>query len=238
VLNYAESTQCRRAIQLRYFGESFTPPCDACDNCINPRELQDWTIPAQQFLSCVARLAQRGDRYGVAHVIDILRGSEAQKLIDRGHQALSVYGIGKDRPLEDWRHLARNLAHQGLMNESQDGYPVLMLNQESWRVLKGERKVEIAANLKRERRRKKGSASIDTSAHDPLFDRLRALRKRLADEGSVPPYVIFHDATLREMSQRRVTSLDQFATIPGVGASKLAKYGEQFVREIREFLAS
>jgi ATP-dependent DNA helicase RecQ len=123
------------------------------------------------------------------------------------------------------------------MNESQDGYPVLMLNQESWRVLKGERKVEIAASLKRERRRKKGSASIDTSAHDPLFDRLRALRKRLADEGSVPPYVIFHDATLREMSQRRVTSLDQFATIPGVGASKLAKYGEQFVREIREYLA-
>jgi ATP-dependent DNA helicase RecQ len=236
VLNYAESTECRRAIQLRYFGESFTPPCDACDNCVNPRELQDWTIPAQQFLSCIARLAQRGERFGVAHMIDILRGSEAQKLIDRGHQALSVYGIGKERALEEWRHLARNLTHQGLVNESQDGYPVLLLNQESWRVLRGERKVEIAASVKRERRRKKGSVTIDHPAHDPLFDRLRALRKRLADEGGVPPYVIFHDATLREMSQRQVTSLDEFATIPGVGATKLAKYGEAFVQGIREFV--
>jgi ATP-dependent DNA helicase RecQ len=235
VLNYAESTECRRAIQLRYFGEEFTPPCDGCDNCTNPRELQDWTVPAQQFLSCVARLAQRHERYGVAHIIDILRGSESQKLIDRGHQSLSVYGIGKERALEEWRHLARNLSHQGLVRESQDGYPVLVLNTESWQVLRGERQVQIAAMAKRERKRKKADSAAETHAHDPLFDRLRALRKRLADAGSVPPYVIFHDATLREMSQRRVTSLDQFATIPGVGAMKLAKYGEEFVSEIRSF---
>jgi ATP-dependent DNA helicase RecQ len=236
VLNYAESTECRRAIQLRYFGEEFTPPCDGCDNCANPRELQDWTLRSQQFLSCVARLAQRHERYGVAHIIDILRGSESQKLIDRGHQSLSVYAIGKDLGLEEWRHLARNLAHQGLVSETQDGYPVLALNADSWQVLRGERKVQIAAVVKRERKRKKGSATHDSHAHDPLFDRLRVLRKRLADAGGVPPYVIFHDATLREMSQRRVTSLDEFATIPGVGATKLAKYGEEFVREIAAFI--
>jgi len=236
VLNYAESTECRRAIQLRYFGEAFTPPCDGCDNCTNPRELEDWTVAAQQFLSCVARLAQRRERYGVAHIIDILRGSESQKLIDRGHQSLSVYGIGKDRSLEEWRHLARNLAHQGLVTETQDGYPVLVLNAGSWQVLKGERKVEIAAAVKRERKRRKGRTSEDTT-HDPLFDHLRGLRKRLADAAAVPPYVIFHDATLREMAQRKVTTLHEFATIPGVGATKLTKYGEEFVGAIREFVA-
>ncbi len=236
VLNYVESTECRRAIQLRYFGEEFTPPCDGCDNCTNPRALEDWSVPAQQFLSCIARLAQRRERYGVAHIIDILRGSESQKLIDRGHQSLSVYGIGKERALDEWRHLARNLVHQGLVGETQDGYPVLVLNTESWAVLRGERNVQIAAVVKRERKRKKGSAAPQSHAHDPLFDRLRTLRKRLADAGGVPPYVIFHDATLREMSQRRVTSLEEFATIPGVGATKLAKYGEEFIEEIRAFI--
>lgn len=234
VLSYAESAECRRAIQLRYFGEAFEPPCDACDNCTNPREIQDWTTPAQQFLSCIARLAQRRERYGAAHLIDILRGSEAQKVIDRGHRSLSVYGIGKDRSIDEWRHLVRNLIHQGLVNETQDGYPVLVLNQDSWSVLRGERKVTIAAAAKRERRAKKSSSPITSSAHDPLFDRLRALRKRLADEAGVPPYVIFHDATLREMSQRHVTSLEEFARIPGVGATKLAKYGEAFVSEIQK----
>ena len=235
VLNYAESTECRRAIQLRYFGEAFSPPCDGCDNCKNPRALQDWSVAAQQFLSCIARLAQRRERYGVAHIIDILRGSESQRLIDRGHQSLSVYGIGKGLELEEWRHLARNLVHQGLVTETQDGYPVLVLNQDSWTILRGERKVHIAAAAKRERRRKKAAPTSDSGEHDPLFDRLRALRKRLADEGGVPPYVIFHDATLREMSQRRVSSLDEFARIPGVGAMKLAKYGEAFLNEIAEF---
>lgn len=238
VLSYVESTECRRAIQLRYFGETFTPPCGACDNCTSPRELQDWSLAAQQFLSCVARLAQRRERYGVAHIIDILRGSESQKLIDRGHQSLSVYGIGKATGVDEWRHLARNLVHQGLVAETQDGYPVLVLNQASWEVLRGERKVTIAAAIKREKRAKKNAARQPTGEHDPLFDQLRALRKRLADEAGVPPYVIFHDATLREMSERRVTSLEEFARIPGVGATKLTKYGEKFVQEIREALAT
>ena len=237
VLNYVESTECRRAIQLRYFGEAYTPPCDACDNCTNPRELQDWSLAAQQFLSCVARLHQRRERYGVAHIIDILRGSESQKLIDRGHQSLSVYGIGKHLGLDEWRHLARNLVHQGLLTETQDGYPVLMLNTDSWTVLRGERKIHISAVVKRERKRKKSAIGDHVAGTDPLFDQLRALRKRLADENGVPPYVIFHDATLREMSQRRVTSLDEFATIPGVGAMKLTKYGDAFIETIRAHLA-
>ena len=132
VLNYAESTECRRAIQLRYFGESFHGPCGACDNCTEPRTLQDWTTEAQQFLSCIARLAQRRERFGAAYIIEILRGSESQRLIDRGHASLSVYGIGKAHGLEEWRDVARTLVHQGLADETQDGYPVLLLNQQSW----------------------------------------------------------------------------------------------------------
>ena len=248
VLNYAESAECRRAIQLRYFGESFTPPCGACDNCCSPRETKDWTVESQQFLSCIARLGQRRERFGAATVIEILRGGGSQKLIDRGHQSLSVYGIGKTRSVDEWRNLARALAHQGLVDETQDGFPVLMLNKNSWEVLKGGRRVQIVESVKPARRQKTGQRLSErlserssqqpeqalpaSPADNALFDQLRALRKRLADENGLPPYVIFHDSTLREMAARKPTSLDEFATIPGVGQTKLTRYGELFIDAI------
>jgi ATP-dependent DNA helicase RecQ len=230
VLSYAEATQCRRAIQLRYFGESFDPPCNACDNCCQPRELLDWTLEAQQYLSCIARLAQRRERFGAAYLIEILRGGESQKLIDRGHQSLSVYGIGKRRSVDEWRHLARSLVHQGLLDETQDGYPVAILNAQSWEVLRGERKVAITEPRKVKRSRK---AAEDSTPHDEdLFDKLRALRKRLADEAGVPPYVIFHDSTLREIAASKPNSLDAFSALPGVGQRKLERYGVAFLELI------
>jgi ATP-dependent DNA helicase RecQ len=230
VLSYAEATQCRRAIQLRYFGESFDPPCNACDNCCQPRELLDWTLEAQQYLSCIARLAQRRERFGAAYLIEILRGGESQKLIDRGHQSLSVYGIGKRRSVDEWRHLARSLVHQGLLDETQDGYPVAILNAQSWEVLRGERKVAITEPRKVKRSRK---ATEDSTPHDEdLFDKLRALRKRLADEAGVPPYVIFHDSTLREIAASKPNSLEAFSALPGVGQRKLERYGVAFLELI------
>jgi len=232
VLGYAESTQCRRAIQLQYFGETFTPPCGACDNCCEPRALEDWTTEAQQLLSCIARLAQRGERYGAAYLIDILRGSDAQRIHDRGHAQLSVYGIGKSRSAEEWRHLARALVHRGIATETQDGYPVLGLSAQSWQVMRGERRVEMAAPARRVR---KARTKVQTGAlDDGLFEALRSLRKRLADESGVPPYVVFHDSTLREMAQRRPTTLAEFAAIPGVGHKKLLRYGQQFLDAIHE----
>jgi ATP-dependent DNA helicase RecQ len=238
VLNYAESSECRRTIQLRYFGESFPGACGACDNCCEPRQTKDWTVEAQQLLSCIARLAQRRERYGAAYLIEILRGGESQRLIDRGHPSLSVYGIGKSRSVEEWRHLARSLAHQGLVDETQDGYPVLLLNPKSWEVLRAERKVEIAEAIKPARAKKSISASSPvaaTSAADyELFEALRALRKKLADRNGVPPYVVFHDSTLREMAQQKPATITQFATIPGVGQTKLLRYGEPFIEVIRE----
>jgi ATP-dependent DNA helicase RecQ len=241
VLNYAESTECRRAIQLRYLGETFTGPCGACDNCCEPRNVQDWTLEARQFMSCIARLGQRGQRFGAAHIIEILRGAKSERVLSRGHESLSVYGIGKQRSIEDWRTLARALLHQGLIEETQDGFPVLSLNDQSRLVLREELQVHIAAPVRPKRAPPPAAAASGAGepmtgapgAPDGLFDALRELRKRLADEHGVPPYVVFHDATLREMSARRPQSIGEFAELHGVGEAKLARYGEQFIAAIR-----
>jgi ATP-dependent DNA helicase RecQ len=232
VLNYAESSECRRAVQLRYFGEILEGKCNACDNCLEPRTLIDRTTEAKQFLSCIARLAQRRERYGIAYVIEVLRGGETQRVITRDHSSLSVYGIGKHLDLNEWRDVARALLHQGLMTQSQDGYAVVTLNEASWQVLRGERAVQVGESVKPARVRK-GAKPVATGGDDALFEALRTLRKRLADEAGMPPYIVFNDASLRDMAQRQPRSLEEFATILGVGQAKLARYGEQFVELIR-----
>ena len=248
VTSYAESAECRRSVQLRHFGEIFPGKCDACDNCLEPRATIDRTTEARQFLSCIARLAQRRERFGIAYIIEILRGAETQKIITRDHNNLSVYGIGKHLGLQEWRDIARALLHQGLMIQSQDGYAehgiaiqsqdgyaVLGLNEASWQVLKGERSVQVGESVKPEKSRKsaKPAATASTETNGELFEALRALRRRLAQEAGMPPYIIFNDASLREMAQRQPTTLPEFSTIPGVGQAKLARYGDQFVELIR-----
>jgi ATP-dependent DNA helicase RecQ len=231
VLHYAESTECRRAVQLRYLGETFAAPCGACDNCCAPRSVLDWSTEARQFMSCIARLAQRRQRFAAAQIIDILRGARSERVLSRGHHTLSVYGIGKQRSVDEWRAVARALLHQGLIDETQDGYPVLSLNARSAAVLREELAVHIAEPPKQ-----KSSRPTSAAAHSgALFEHLRALRKRLADEHGLPPYVVFHDATLREMAERRPLTLPQFAELPGVGQAKLARYGELFIAAIGQF---
>jgi len=233
VLNYAESTDCRRAIQLAYLGENFAAPCGACDNCCEPRTTEDFSVEARQFLSCIARLGQRGERFGAAYIIEILRGARTERLLDRGHETLSVYGIGKSRSVEEWRSLVRSLLHQKQVEESQDGYSVLSLNDASWSILRGERPFHIAKALKAARHPRAPAAAL-TAEGEALFERLRTLRKRLADTQGLPPYVIFHDSTLREIVQRKPQTLQEFAGIRGVGEGKLARYGQQFIAALRE----
>jgi len=235
VLQFAESTECRRAVQLRYFGETFVGPCGACDNCCEPRTIEDWSVEARQFLSCIARLAQRRQRFGAAYLIDILRGARTERIVSSGHDTLSVYGIGKHRRIEEWRGLARAMLHQGLIDEAQDGYAVLSLNAQSWPVLRGEQPVNIARRAKAGRGSSSGAGV--SSMDDALFERLRALRKRLANDNGLPPYVIFHDSTLRQMAEHTPLDLEQFAALPGVGQAKLARYGAQFIAQIREHQA-
>lgn len=226
VINYAEATECRRTIQLGYFGESFPGNCHQCDNCRYPKPIEDWTIDAQKFLSCVARCKER---YGMGHIIDVLRGSKNQKVLLNAHDRLSTYGIGRDKSAEQWRMLGRSLVHQGLVDETSDGYSVLKLNTLSWEVLRKQREVFVAVEPQK-------AASQLTEASDAdverLFDRLQKLRKQLADEQAVPPYVIFANASLRQMAQQQPQTLRQFAQISGVGSRKLEQYGMTFINEV------
>ena len=237
VINYAESAVCRRKIQLSYFGESFPGDCKNCDNCLNPVPLEDWTIEAQKFLSCVARCQER---FGMNHVIDVLRGAKKKRLLELGHDQLSTYGIGKDHSVDDWRQLCRSLLHQELLAETTDGYSVLKLNGGSWQVLKKQIPVNIHV-FKRDEVTKtsKSTGEIQLSADETLLlAQLRNLRKRLADEQSVPPYVVFADASLRQMAQQRPVTTDAFSAISGVGKRKLDQYGQVFTQEIQQFCQS
>jgi ATP-dependent DNA helicase RecQ len=230
VIDYAEGTECRRRIQLRYFGEDFPGNCGNCDNCLRPKNEADWSIEAQKFLSCVHRCNQR---FGTKYIIDVLRGSKDKRVLANRHDQLSTYGIGKDRTGDEWKVLSRALLHQGLLSETTDGYSVLQLNALSKEVLLKQRVVMVA--LPNTPQVLDEKSAISRSQAEELFDRLRSLRKRVADQQSVAPYIVFADSSLKLMSQQRPQNLSEFAEISGVGSRKLAQYGQQFVTEIRAF---
>ncbi|BCL37477.1 DNA helicase RecQ [Nostoc sp. MS1] len=230
VIDYAEGTDCRRTIQLGYFGERFPGNCDNCDNCRYPKPMQDWTIEAMKFLSCVARCKER---FGMLHIIDVLRGAKKDKIIQYEHDKLSTYGIGKDRSLDEWRMLGRSLLHQGLLEQTSDGYSVLKLNAHSWEVMRRQRQVFLSVPVVQKVSAIQESPKFEEA--EALLHKLRSLRKQLADEQSVPPYVIFHDSTLKLMVQAQPQNLLEFSKLSGVGSHKLAQYGEKFIAEIRAY---
>jgi ATP-dependent DNA helicase RecQ len=230
VIDYAEGTECRRRIQLRYFGEDFVGNCGNCDNCLRPKNEADWSIEAQKFLSCIHRCDQK---FGTKYIIDVLRGSKDKRILGNRHDQLSTYGIGKDHTAEEWKILSRALLHQGLLSETTDGYSVLQLNALSKEVLLKQRTVMVA--LPNTPQVLDEKSAISRSQAEELFDRLRSLRKRVADQHSVAPYIVFADSSLKLMSQQRPQNLSEFAEISGVGSRKLAQYGQQFVTEIRAF---
>ncbi|WP_414516832.1 DNA helicase RecQ [Nostoc sp. PCC 9305] len=230
MIDYAEGTDCRRTIQLGYFGERFPGNCGNCDNCRHPKPMQDWTIEAMKFLSCVARCKER---FGMVHIIDVLRGAKKDKILQYEHDKLSTYGIGKDRTVDEWRMLGRSLLHQGLIEQTSDGYSVLKLNALSWEVMRKQRTVSLAVTTVQKITWEQGSEKAEEA--EILLQKLRSLRKQLADEQSVPPYVIFHDSTLKLMVQVQPQNLAEFAKLSGVGSHKLAQYGEKFLTEIRAY---
>ncbi len=231
IIDYAQGTVCRRTIQIGYFGERFEGNCNNCDNCCNPKPLEDWTIEAMKFLSCVARCKER---FGMAHIIDVLRGSKNQKVLQYSHDKLSTYGIGKDKSADDWRLLGRSLLHQGLLEQTNDGYSVLRLNALSWEVMRKQKTVSmaIAATPKPE---VDNRSSIKAADVEMLFQKLRSLRKQVADAQGLAPYMVFADSSLKMMAQVQPQTLDEFSKISGVGSHKLAQYGEKFVAEIKEY---
>jgi len=233
LVGYCESTACRRQTLLGWFGEAHPGGCGNCDNCLSPPETWDGTEAARKALSCVYRT---GQRFGAAHLTDVLRGADTAKIRQFGHDRLSTHGIGDDLDAKQWRSVFRQLVAAGLLEVDIEGHGALRLTAASGAVLKGERTIALRRDRAQPKGRRRGGGStvpapaVDLPAHAlPRFEALRAWRAETARVQNVPAYVIFHDRTLREIALRQPASLAELATVPGVGAAKLERYGEQLL---------
>ena len=234
MIAFAESLTCRRRVLLGYFGERLDEDCGNCDICLDPPARFDATVDAQKALSCVYRV---GQRFGLRHIVDVLRGRDSERIRSLGHDRLSVYGIGADKGETEWISLLRQLIHHGLLAQDIGDYSVLKLTETARPLLRGERTLELALPRIREKAKKPKTpkAAAGRGPYDEaLFERLRALRKRLADEQGVPPYVVFGDATLIEMARDKPADEAALLRITGVGQSKLARYGADFLGAIAD----
>ena len=240
LLGFAETTSCRRQRLLGYFGESLMQPCGNCDNCLDPAQTWDGTVAAQKALSCVIRT---GQRYGVGHLIAVLRGEDDERVRNLRHDSLSTFGIGSDLDERQWRSVFRQLVAAGLLATDDDGFGVLRLTAASRGVLRGETAVRlrhVADRAERRVSRKKARAksrdsNLAIAPHeDALWQALRELRAQLARDQGVPAYVIFHDATLLQMLRERPQTAAQLGAISGIGAAKLERYGGKVLQVMRE----
>ncbi len=244
IVHFAESGACRRKVLLGYFGESWDETECAgsagCDNCLNPRELVNATVEAQQLLSCVFRIRQRsGFNTGLAHVAEVLIGSWAANVLKWGHDGLSTYGIGKGKSKAHWQSLGRELIRLGLLRQTEP-FQAVELTSAGMEALKSRRTIEVprpVAAAKADRAPKSRSVRAgDLECDEALFDRLRAVRRELAEARSVPAYVVFSDLTLRHMARDLPQNRHALASVPGVGAKKLEDFGDRFIAEIAGYL--
>ena len=235
MVHYAEINDCRRAALLAYFAEITTQPnCGGCDNCLAPRETYDGTVAAQKLLSCVYRIRERS-RFGVGlnHVVEVLTGADTEKVRKWGHHQLSTYNIGHEHTRQEWQAIGRELVRLGYLSQTAEKFSTLELTSEGLNVLKQRKPIQLTRPMKApEPEHRAGEIACD----EVLFDRLRELRKRLADERAVPPYIIFSDVALRQMARLYPASRAEFARISGVGEKKLAEFGALFMTEIADHL--
>ncbi|MGN6578627.1 MAG: DNA helicase RecQ [Bordetella sp.] len=238
MLGLCETVECRRVRLLAYFGQTIAA-CGNCDVCLEPPQAWDGTVAAQKALSAVYRLQQRGQRYGAGHLIDILRGKSTDRTRQHDHESLSVFGVGQDLSEQTWRGVLRQLLAQGLLMVDGEGYGTFGLTEASRNVLKGEQKIMLRRDLEKKEKAPRGNSRAKMPAADlppealPLFETLRAWRGEVAKSHGVPAYVIFHDATLREIALARPASLDELGHISGVGARKLEAYGADILSQVR-----
>jgi len=238
LLGYCETVECRRHVLLGYFGEAYPAPCPNCDNCLQAVETWDGTVAAQKALSCVYRT---GQRFGAAHLTDILVGNGSATVQRHGHDRIKTFGAGQDLPPGEWRSVFRQLAAGGLLTVNMAEISGFRLTEKSWPVLKGEQPVRFrkdAQPLKVAKAARAAAsrpvADLGDEASQALFEKLRRLRLDIAQRLGVAPYVVFHDKTLKEMAVVRPCTPAELLGITGVGERKLELYGELFLRAIQE----
>jgi ATP-dependent DNA helicase RecQ len=225
LLGFCESAGCRRVRLLHYFGEE-GPPCGNCDTCLDPPQTWDATDAARKALSCIYRT---GQRFGAVHLIDVLRGKATDRVEQWNHAELGVFGIGADLDEPTWRSVFRQLVALGYARPDHDSYGALRLTQASRPVLKGEQRVEMRRASGRKSRSRPAKAHIGSAVNPEVFERLKAWRTAQARSQSVPPYVVFHDATLAAIAAARPRDLDALSAIPGIGMRKLERYGPTLI---------
>ncbi len=240
LLGYCETTRCRRQVLLGYFGDAHPGACGFCDNCLHPPEHFDGTLVAQKALSAVYRT---GQQFGAAYLIDVLTGHVNERIERNGHHLLKTFGVGRELDKTSWHSVLRQLIAAGLLSVDVAGHGSILLGERSWPVLRGQTAVELRrdtleARPGRARRTDRAARPSERSAArgsdgDPLFEALRGKRRELAAAQGVPPYIIFHDTTLREMAQLRPLDLAALARVSGVGKAKLERYGAAFLAVLR-----
>ena len=235
LLGWCELTECRRLPLLAYFGErrDAAPPCGNCDNCVAPPATWDGTEAARKLLSAIYRT---GQSFGAAHVVDVLVGNDTEKVARHRHEALSVFGIGADLQPSGWRSLIRQLVVRGRLRVDHERFGALALTDASRALLRGEETLRVREDPKDVAPRRKSRTAVSSEVADAdrdLWEALRECRRKLASERNLPPYVIFHDATLKQMLAERPADRDALLRISGVGQAKLDRYGEQFLEVLR-----
>lgn len=234
MLALCETVSCRRQYLLQYFGEKSKESCGYCDTCISPPVLWDATVDAQKIMSAIYRTKQL---YGAGHVIDVLRGSKSAKVLERKHDELSVFGIGKDQPKEHWNTILRQLMNMNFVSIKDWEYRSICLNQKSLEILTGGQKLQLRKQeitfSKKDKKEVSKTRDASHGRHN-LFSVLKDLRNRLAKEKNLPSYIVFNDKSLHDMCNLLPRNEDEFLMVHGVGQSKLESYGDMFLKTINE----
>jgi len=235
IVHFAESGECRRVSLLRYFGEdSRETNCGGCDNCLTPRATYDGTLAGQKFLSCVFRVREKsGINFGINQIVEVLTGAETENIIKWDHHTISTYGIGREFSRIEWRNIGRELVRLGYLRQAAEKFNVLQLTEQGQAALRHRQSIRLtkATAATKAAQPRAGEISCD----EALFERLRRLRKRLADERGVPPYIVFSDVSLRQMARNYPSNEAEFAQISGVGEQKLKRFGKVFVAAIAKY---
>ena len=239
MIHYAETRECRRATMLRYFDEELqTVPCDGCDNCLTPRETFDGTVAAQKFLSCVYRVHEKhGFGFGLNHIVDVLCGADTEPIRQRGHDQLSTYGIGHELKRDAWQAIGRELSRLGFVAAAPGKFATLQLTGTGLAALRERTPITLTKPFDVETRKRPKRRAGEIECDETLFERLRGLRREIADKRDVPAYVIFSDVSLREMARAYPTTAVEFGRIPGVGQQKQRDFAETFIEAIKDYLA-